>query len=582
MDIRGSLSQIIYSGRNVSFLDRAFARLAGMKKNATGFVSQPEPRTIGSFAKGKQLLAGNFQFGGHLVEAPGRTLWQITPPDVMFEQEIHGFVWLDDLASVGDADARENAQIWVNAWIAKFGAGKGAGWAPDLTGRRVIRWINHAVFLLNGQEPKNSERYFRSLAHQTNFLASRWMATTRGLPRFEALTGLLYAGLSLEGMEHVLAPARNGLTKECRDQIDDQGGIPTRNPEELLEVFTLLVWAAAALRETGHEPDQTHLDAIERIAPTLRALRHSDGSLARFHGGGRGIEGRLDHALAASDVKPKPEHGLAMGFARMTCGRTSIITDVSAPPAPHASGNAHASTLAFELTSARRPVIVSCGSGAPFGADWKRAGRATPSHSTLSIDGVSSAKLTSEKGRELITKAPRNVIIQAGSDANGQSFTASHDGYAADFGLTHSRTLSISADGRELNGEDVLGSLSENHRIRFERHMDQISLQGVPFSIRFHLHPEIDVEIDLGGTAISLALKSKEIWVFRANEGAIMSVEPSVFLEKGRLKPRASKQIVLSGRLMEYATQVSWNLAKAQDTPSFMRDLEQDLELALS
>jgi uncharacterized heparinase superfamily protein len=500
----------------------------------------------------------------------------------MFEQEIHGFVWLDDLASVGDIEARELAQGWVNDWIAKFGAGKGAGWAPDLTGRRVIRWINHAVFLLNGQEPAQSERFFRSLAHQTNFLSSRWKATTRGLPRFEALTGLLYAGLSLEGLEHVLAPAKSALSRECRDQIDDEGGIPTRNPEELLEVFTLLVWAAAALKESGHEPDQTHLEAIERIAPTLRALRHSDGTLARFHGGGRGVEGRLDHALSSSEVKPKPFHGLAMGFARMTCGRTSVITDVSSPPVPHASGNAHASTLAFEVTSGRRPLIVSCGSGAPFGAQWTRAGRATPSHSTLSIDGVSSAKITSEKGRELLSKAPRNVVIQSGSDANGQSFTARHDGYSADFGLTHTRSLSISPDGRELRGEDTLGALSEGDRIRFEHYMNQVSLQGVPFSVRFHLHPEIDVEVDLGGTVVSLGLKSKEIWVFRPSEGAILSVEPSVFLEKGRLKPRATKQIVLSGRLMEYATQVSWSLAKAQDTPSFMRDLEQDLELALT
>jgi uncharacterized heparinase superfamily protein len=60
-----------------------------------------------------------------------------------------------------------------------------------------------------------------------------------------------------------------------------------------------------------------------------------------------------------------------------------------------------------------------------------------------------------------------------------------------------------------------------------------------------------------------------------------MTLEASVYLEKGRLKPRASKQIVLSARVMEYASQVSWSLAKAQDTPSYLRDIEQDLELAL-
>lgn len=581
MGLKTAIDKLRYSGRTVSFVDRAFARYAGLKKQATGFISQPEPRTIGSYAKGKQLLAGNLQFGGHLVEAPTVSLWSITPPDAMFEQEINGFQWLDDLASIGDIEARGLAQEWVNEWITLFGAGRGAGWAPDLTGRRIIRWINHAVFLLNGQTSEASKAYFCSLAHQTNFLAKRWDATSRGLPRFEALTGLLYAGLSLEGMEHVLAPARSALAKECREQLDVQGGLPTRNPEELLEVFTLLVWVSAALTDTGHRPDTDLTQAIEKIAPTLRALRHSDGSLARFHGGGKGVEGRLDHALAGSGVKPASVQGLAMGFARMSCGRTSVITDVSRPPVSMVSGNAHASTLAFELTSARRPVIVSCGSGAPFGIEWTRAGRATPSHSTLSIDGVSSAKLMQERGRELLSKGPQNVVIQSGSDADGQSFTAHHDGYAADYGLTHTRSLNVSADGRELRGEDTLAAISEPDRIRFEKHMDRVSLQGVPFSVRFHLHPEIDVEVDLGSTAVSLMLKSKELWVFRTGDGGKLSVEPSVFLEKGRLKPRASKQIVLSGRVMEYASQVSWSLAKAQDTPSYVRDLETDLELAL-
>ncbi len=40
-------------------------------------------------------------------------------------------------------------------------------------------------------------------------------------------------------------PPVSALARECEHQIDAQGGLPTRNPEELLEVFTLLTWAAA-------------------------------------------------------------------------------------------------------------------------------------------------------------------------------------------------------------------------------------------------------------------------------------------------------------------------------------------------
>jgi hypothetical protein len=75
---------------------------------------------------------------------------------------------------------------------------------------------------------------------------------------------------------------------------------------------------------------------------------------------------------------------------------------------------------------------------------------------------------------------------------------------------------------------------------------------------------------------VSLALKSGELWLFRHEGNAEMTLEPSVFLEKGRLRPRATKQIVLSGRAMDYATRIRWSLAKAQDTPISIRDLNRD------
>ena len=568
-------------GQRVSFMDRVHVRLSGMRSQVTGFVYQPEPRTMGSFAKGKQLAAGNFQFGGHLVQQPGVALWDLPVPDKAFADEMDGFGWLDDLAAVGDGTTRKLAQQWTMTWILRHGGGKGGGWSPDLTGRRLIRWINHAILLLNGQTQANSEKFYRSLAQQSVYLDRRWSMASPGLPRFEALTGLIYAGISLNGMEHLVESTAKVLARECAGQIDANGGISTRCPEDLMEVFSLLSWAGAALEEAGRTTEADHRAALERIAATLRVLRHNDGGLARFHGGGQGAQGRLDQALSSFEVGPRSSDQLAMGFARLSCGRTSIVADMAKPPADKSSLNAHASTLAFELTSARRQVIVNCGSGAPFGLDWRRAGRATPSHSTLSIDGVSSAKLVGSVDGEVLTAGPNKVPVQHGSDATGMRVIGSHDGYLKTFGLTHVRKLELSADGRVATGEDTLGALSDADRIVFERHMDQTALSGVAFSVRFHLHPDVDASVDMGGSAISLTLKSGEVWVFRHGGKAEMSLEPSVYLEKGRLKPRASQQIVLSSRVMEYAAQVSWVLAKAQDTPSYLRDFEQDLQLAL-
>jgi len=567
--------------RKTRWMNRLRARLSTLSAPATGLTSQPEPRTIGSFARGRQISTGNFLFAGYLIEAPDLAIWDLPMPDPAFEQELHGFTWIDDLAAVGDGSANHRQRAWTHAWIARFGRGRGPGWTPDLTGRRLIRWIHHAVTLLNGADRATSDAFFRSLAQQTNFLSHRWAAAAPGLARFEALTGLIYAGIALSGMERHIAPAVRALGRECAAQIDDQGGIPTRNPEELMEVFTLLSWAAAGLRETGRTPGVAHLAALERIAPSLRALRHADGGLARFHGGGRGAEGRLDQALAASEVKAPRRAGLAMGFARLGHGRTTLIVDVASPPVREASAQGHASTLAFELTSGRRPLIVNCGSGRTFGEKWRRAGRATPSHSTLAIDGYSSARLggaglLSGQDAELLVDAPRDVRMEERhSDLSG-GLVAGHDGYLVTHGLTHVRQLYLSFDGRGVHGEDVLATVEKTDERQFDRALDRSELKGIAFKVRFHLHPDVDAELDMGGAAVSMALKSGEIWVFRHSGDARLSLEPSVYLERGRLAPRATRQIVLSAIAVDYATRVSWTLAKAQDTPDTIRDLARD------
>ncbi|WP_136636345.1 heparinase II/III family protein [Pseudooceanicola onchidii] len=568
----------IPEGSGPRLLDRVHARLTRWTPAPEGFVSPPEPRTIGSFARGRQLVAGNFLFAGHLVEDSGADIWALPFPDPAFQEEIHGFTWLDDMAAVGDIPTRQRAQAWVWEWIDLYGPGRGPGWTPALTGRRIIRWINHAVFLLQGQSDEAKAAFFKSLGHQTRFLEKRWRSAPPGLARFEALCGLIHAALSLRGISRLLDPAVTALEQLCRDDIDAQGGVATRNPEDLLEVFTLLTWVAAAKSDAGHTPGEALQGAIERIAPTLRALRHADGCLARFHGGGRGVEGRLDTALATSGIKRRHADGLAMGYARLSAGRTSVILDAAAPPTGRDAFNAHASTLAFELTSGRRPLVVNCGSGAVFGPDWRRAGRATPSHSTLCLNNASSARLPngSRDARSPLVDGPTHVPVRMTHAPDGMRFQGGHDGYLRSYGLTHARTLELTADGRALAGEDLLVAMELRERQFFEQAIHNRDGEGFPLAIRFHLHPDVEAQLDMGGVAVSLALKSGELWVFRHDGSGELRLEPSVFLEKNRLKPRATTQIVLASTAQDPATRIRWSLSKAQDTPISIRDLNRD------
>ncbi len=101
-------------------------------------------------------------------------------------------------------------------------------------------------------------------------------------------------------------------------------------------------------------------------------------------------------------------------------------------------------------------------------------------------------------------------------------------------------------------------------------------LKGVKFTVRFHIHPDVEARLDMGGTAVSLALRSGEIWVFRQNGADQMTLEPSIYLEKSRLRPRQTVQIMLTARALDFETEVGWTLAKAQDTPLAIRDLDRE------
>ncbi|MXU66482.1 heparinase [Rhodobacteraceae bacterium KN286] len=559
--------------------DRLRARRLPTGPRPSAFVAWPEPRTIGSYTSGLQLLAGNFQFAGRLVEAPRTPIWEVESPSPEFTAEMNGFAWLDDLIIAGDAKARRQARVWVNDWIRRYGKGQGPGWTPELTGRRVLHWIAHAVPLMRVMDEGQSDAFLWALGRQAGFLKHRWSSAPPGPARIAALTGLVYCALALEGRGGDLGPALRALGREAAREVGPDGGIATRNPEELLTVFTLLTWASRTAQETGHQPDRRHLEALARIAPTLRALRLGDGALTRFHGGGRGIEGQLDQTLADAGIRSGRRDGLAMGYAQIAHGRTKIVVDAAAPPRGRASANGHASTLGFEMSSGRRPIIVNCGPGYRFGPDWRRASRATASHSAPGLERVSSSGIAPEGfvgntfGERLI-RTPADVSYQRANDLTGTWIRCTHDGYVDTHGLICERRLFLSSDGRSILGEDRFTAETPRQKARLD---SRRSDKAVRFQCHFHVHPDVTAALDLGGQAVSLKLRSEEVWILR-QEGGTLSLDASAYLDQTRLHPRATKQAVVSADLLGYGGAVTWSLRRASDGSRATRDLHLDPE----
>lgn len=565
--------------------NRFHAALAGVGGRVATLHDLPGPRSMGSVRIGQDILEGNFKFAGRVVMAPGASVWDIRPPDDAFRADMHGFGWLDHLMALASAEAGVKAQAWVMGWIARYGRGHGLAWAPEIAARRLVRWLHHYDDLTRKMDDGDRKAFEQSLQRHAVYLWRRRRLASGPLGRIEAIGALALARRSVEGVGSGGGDLAAALMRQLDRVTEGDGAITSRSPEALLKLLNMAVWARDDLLAVGNTIPDGLTERIESMARLLRSLRHADGSLARFQGGGCGMVYGLDQALAASGAKGLDPDG-GMGFVRMTSGRSSVIFDAAPPTGGAASFNAHASTLAFELTSGRRPLIVSCGAGAPFGPEWRRAGRATPSHSVLGIDGYSSARLG--RGREIMGQVrepmdsrPVDVKVHFERHLDYLRIEASHDGYLKSHGLLQGRALELTVDGSGIACEEVLLSEGKKSQDRFEKTSAGLKGQGIPFSLRFHLHPDVEIKRDKELSDLLFELPNGEIWTFRQDGTCKLTVENSVYLDEQSLRPTATKQVVLSGRAMSYTTRVRWSLAKTPESRKGIRDLA-GLEAGLS
>ena len=547
--------------------NRALARRARIGGRPEIAATLPEPVLLGEAGRGEALVSGRWEALGYEIATGTRPIWTVALPDRRLEAERQACLWVDDLAALGNRPARTLAQAWILDWIRRYGGGSGPGWQPALAGRRAKRWTVHAGLLTEGLDRGGSERFWRALAAHQRYLARAWYRAPEGLPRLQALAGLVWSGLVLPHRGHAAALAEMAALAE--EMVDPEGGTPSRAPEDLAEIVILLIWTARLLEDADQHAMAPHLQAIVRAIPVLRPLRLGDGGLARFHGGGAGDASRLDQALAELRLVAQPKPRLPMGYARLQGGRVVLVMDGAAPPVT--AGTAHAATLAFEMSAGRQRLVVNAGPGQAFRGDWAVLARQTAAQSAVEIDGRSSARieaagLAARTFGPRLADGPAVVSVRQAQDATGQWLLATQDGYVASHGLLQERRLFVDARGREVRGEDILTVADARARTQFER----VANRGhLGFAVRFHLHPDVTADLDEGRQIATLALPEGETWMLRTGGGNI-AIEDSVYFDPAAAAPHPSRQVVVRAEVVEYLGQVTWSLARIEE-PSARR-----------
>ena len=251
-----------------------------------------------------------------------------------------------------------------------------------------------------------------------------------------------------------------------------------------------------------------------------------------------------------TDRRRRSSEARSSGYARLECAKSIVIADVGAPPPLPAAGEAQAGCLSFEMSSGARLIFVNGGMPGPAGADWNPAARATASHNTLCLAEKSSSKLVLHRRLETLIGAPPirhpdQVDWHVEDVEDGVVLEASHDGYLRRFGLIHSRRLFLSSDGQRLEGRDRLDGPRQKVRLRAD----------LPFSIHFHLHPDVSCQLEAERNEAELKLADGQRWHFTA-DGAPLAIEESTFFANST-GPRSALQIVLRAATFG-ESEVSW------------------------
>lgn len=452
---------------------------------------------------------------------------------------LHDFGWLRDLRALGGDEARRTARRLATGWIVENRRWSLPAWRSDIIARRLVAWLSHYETFFASGEDSFRTRLAASMAAQLRHLERAWRWETQGAARVTALKGLIYGALCFSRGDLLDRNLRR-LEAELERQVMPDGGHVERSPASLLAVLRDILDIRAMLTASRYEVPEPLQQAIDRMAPMLRYLRHGDGGLAQFNGGRAEDPALVAAVLEQANGRGKPAaRAPAAGFERLAAGSLLVLADSGAPPEPPFDAIAHAGVLSIEVSVGRERLIVNCGAAPRGSRAWLKAQRATAAHSTATVNDRNSSELLPD-GHIGRRRAATTVKRSASDD--GSVVVMSHDGYAASDGVTHRRTLYLAANGEDLRGEDSLTGPA-----------------GRPFAIRFHLHPAAGASTVQSGRAALLKLPKGGGWRLRCSEP--MEIADSIYFTDSP-EPKRTRQIVVAGVTGDGETTVKWALRR--------------------
>jgi uncharacterized heparinase superfamily protein len=405
--------------------------------------------------------------------------WDAPEVAKLWRYHLHYF---DDLSARDAASRSAWHEALLHRWVAENAPGRGTGWEPYPTSRRIVNWIKWS--LAGGQLSPTARD---SLAAQTRYLSERieWHLLGNHLwanAKALVFAGSFFAGAEADGWrEQGLAI----LDRQFGEQILDDGGHFELSPMyHALAVEDVLDLVNLARAWPGRVPSAL-LERMVGLVPVmlhwLDAMCHPDGDIALFNDSAFDVApsrpalfayaARLQ--LGAGGPALDLEHLAASGYVRALRGPFALFCDVGDIGPDHLPGHAHADSLSLELSVRGYRWFVDSGCSTYSLGPERLRQRGTAAHNTVVVDGLDSSEVWSS-----FRVARRARVHDVLVDAHGERVVieASHDGYARRSGTLHRRRLVLDARGLLI--------------------ADQLEGPFTQAASHWHLHPDVATESD--------------------------------------------------------------------------------------
>src|SRR6516162_3610587 len=289
---------------------------------ADRIVIAPQDLRTSDATRASEIYAGRFAFAGKVVACDSRSPFEMAPPSEDWAAALFGFGWLRHLRAADSGITRANARALVDEWITLRNSHDPIAWRPDVVARRDVSWLSQAALCMARQH-----RHIRA-------------ATKR-------------------------------LSDELTRQILPDGGHISRNPGALIELLVDLLPLRTAFTARNLVPPPALLNAIDRMMPMLRFLRHGDGNFALCNGMGTTPTDQLTTILAYDDARGTPvANAPHSGYQRLDANGSVVLMDTGSPPPIAVSTAAHAGCLSFELSTRQNRIVVNCGMPSTSRDSW--------------------------------------------------------------------------------------------------------------------------------------------------------------------------------------------------------------------